>query len=232
MSKKTVILVGASLAGGKTAEELRARGFDGRVVLIGAEPELPYKRPPLTKDYLRGESERDRAYVHEAGFYRDHDIELQTEVNATTVDIATSRVTLDNGRELGYDRLLLATGAAPRRISIPGADLEGVYYLRTLADCDLLKQRLETDGHVAVVGAGWIGTEFAASARQCGLEVTVLDSAPAPVRADLRLGDRLVLPRRARPARGAAPAGRGHQRVRGGRGGRAGTQSQWQHDRM
>jgi 3-phenylpropionate/trans-cinnamate dioxygenase ferredoxin reductase subunit len=180
MSERTFVIVGASLAGAKAAEELRQRGFDGRVVLIGAESERPYERPPLTKDYLRGESEREKAYVHEAGFYAQHEIELLTDTTATAIDPGASRVTLEDGRELGYDRLLLATGAEPRRIPIPGADLDGVHYLRTLADCDVLRERLERGGRAVVVGAGWIGSEFAASARQRGLEVTVIDPLALP----------------------------------------------------
>ncbi|QEC48253.1 NAD(P)/FAD-dependent oxidoreductase [Baekduia soli] len=180
MSKQTHVIVGASLTGAKAAEELRQRGFDGRVVLIGAESERPYERPPLTKDYLRGESERDKAYVHELAFYAEHDIELLTDTTVTAIDPGSSRVTLDDGDALGYDRLLLATGAQPRRISVPGADLEGVHYLRTLADCDALRERLDRGGRVVVVGAGWIGSEFAASARQRGLEVTLIDPLALP----------------------------------------------------
>jgi len=181
MSKKqTFIIVGASLAGAKAAEELRERGFDGRIEMIGSDPERPYERPPLTKDYLRGESEREQAYVHEEGFYSEHEISLLTGTTATEIDPAMSRVMLEDGRELGYDRLLLATGAQPRQISVPGAELEGIHYLRTLADCDLLRDRLDRGGRVAVVGAGWIGSEFAASARQRGLEVTVVDPTELP----------------------------------------------------
>ena len=180
MTKPVFMIVGASLTGAKAAEELRMRGFDGRVVLIGAEPERPYERPPLTKDYLRGESERANAYVHPEGFYAEQDIELVTGVTVTAVEPGASRVTLDDGSQLGYDRLLLATGAEPRRLRAPGADLDGVYYLRTLADCDLLRARLDPGARVAVVGAGWIGSEFAASARQRGLEVTVIDPQALP----------------------------------------------------
>jgi len=180
MTKPTFLIVGASLAGAKAAEELRAQGFDGRVTLIGAEAERPYERPPLTKDYLRGESERAQAYVHPDDFYAQQEIELATGTRVTAIDPGTSRVRLDDGRDLGYDRLLLATGAEPRRLDVPGADLDGVYYLRTLADCDLLRARLEAGGRVVTVGGGWIGSEFAASARQCGLEVTVVDPKPLP----------------------------------------------------
>jgi 3-phenylpropionate/trans-cinnamate dioxygenase ferredoxin reductase subunit len=180
MSKQTFMIVGASLAGAKAAAELRELGFDGRVVLIGSEDERPYERPPLTKDYLRGESEREKAYVHTVGFYEDHDIELMTGATVSAIDPAGSRVTLDGGRELAYDKLLLATGAEPRRIPVPGAELDGIHYLRTLADCDRLRRRLDDSARVAVVGAGWIGSEFAASARQLGLEVTVIDPLSLP----------------------------------------------------
>jgi 3-phenylpropionate/trans-cinnamate dioxygenase ferredoxin reductase subunit len=180
MTDQTFIIVGASLGGAKAAEELRRQGFDGRILLLGAEPERPYERPPLTKDYLRGESDREKAFVHEQSFYEDQQIELLTEVTATAIDPRGARVTLADGRELGFDRLLLATGAEPRQIVVPGAQLDGVHYLRTLADSDRLRARLDTGGRVVVVGAGWIGSEFAASARQRGLEVTVVDPLPLP----------------------------------------------------
>jgi len=180
MAKPVFVIVGASLAGAKAAEELRAQGFDGRVLLIGAEPERPYERPPLTKAYLRGESARAKAYVHPGDFYARQEIELVTGATVTAIEPGASRLTLRDGRELGYDRLLLATGAEPRRLRVPGADLDGIYYLRTLADCDLLRARLDNGGRVVVAGAGWIGSEFAASARQRGLEVTVIDPQAVP----------------------------------------------------
>jgi 3-phenylpropionate/trans-cinnamate dioxygenase ferredoxin reductase component len=181
MSKQTFVIVGAGLAGAKAAQELRERGFDGRVVLIGAEPERPYERPPLSKDYLRGESEREKAYVHPAGFYEEQEIELLTGSAVAAIDPGASRVLFDDNRELAYDRLLLTMGAEPRRLPIPGAELDGIHYLRTFADCDALRKRLDAgSGRVAVVGAGWIGSEFAASARQRGLEVTVIDPLSLP----------------------------------------------------
>jgi 3-phenylpropionate/trans-cinnamate dioxygenase ferredoxin reductase subunit len=180
MSKQTFVIAGASLAGAKAAQELREHGFDGRIVLIGAEPERPYERPPLTKDYLRGESDRDTAFVHGAGYYDEHDIELMTTTTVTSIDPGASRVTLDDGGELPYDKLLLTTGSEPRRIEAPGAELDGIYYMRSLADCDVLRRRLDDSGRVAVVGAGWIGSEFAASARQLGLDVTVIDPLALP----------------------------------------------------
>jgi 3-phenylpropionate/trans-cinnamate dioxygenase ferredoxin reductase subunit len=180
-TQQTFIIVGASLTGAKAAETLREEGFAGRVILVGAEPDLPYERPPLTKEYLRAESPREKAYVHPEGFYDEHNIELITDTAVTELDAGRSQIRLDDGSELGYDRLLLATGAEPRRLSIPGADLDGVHYLRTLADCDVLRDRLDQGGRVAVVGAGWIGAEFAASARQRGAEVALIDPLAVPL---------------------------------------------------
>jgi 3-phenylpropionate/trans-cinnamate dioxygenase ferredoxin reductase subunit len=180
MSKQTFVIVGASLAGAKAAQELRDRGFDGRIALIGAEQERPYERPPLSKDYLRGESEREKAYVHDKDFYEQQQIELVTGVNAIELDADAAQLTLDDGRKLDYDKLLLTTGAQPRQLSVPGAELDGIHYLRTLADCDRLRELLNASGRVAVVGAGWIGSEVAASARQKGLEVTLIDPLPLP----------------------------------------------------
>ena len=209
MSEQTFVIAGASLAGAKAAEELRERGFDGRLVLVGEDPERPYIRPPLTKDYLRGESEREKAYVHAGDFYASHEIELLAGTVVSAVDPAQSRLTLGDGRELRYDKLLLSTGAEPRRMAVPGAELDGIHYLRTLADCDALRERLRAGGRVAVVGAGWIGSEFAASARQLGVEVTLDRSGGAPERADLRSGDRRLLSRRARaPWSRSRPRGR------------------------
>jgi 3-phenylpropionate/trans-cinnamate dioxygenase ferredoxin reductase component len=180
-SNRTHVIVGASLAGAKAAETLRQEGFDGRVVLIGAERERPYERPPLSKDYLRGEVGREKVYVHDEGFYAEHDIELRLGRTAVSLDTSSSELALDDGERLRYDRLLLATGAEPRRLSIPGAELDGVLYLRSVRDSDTLRARLDRGGTVVVVGAGWIGAEVAASARQRGLEVTVLDPASVPL---------------------------------------------------
>jgi 3-phenylpropionate/trans-cinnamate dioxygenase ferredoxin reductase component len=178
---QTIAIVGASLAGAKAAQELRDQGFDGRVVLIGDEHELPYERPPLTKDYLRDEQPREKTRVHGEGFYEQHDIELLTGVTVTAIKPSEQRILVDGGEPIGYDRLLIATGAEPRKIDSAGADLDGVHYLRTLSDCDALRQRLDAGGKVVVVGAGWIGAEFAASARQRGLDVTVIEPAAVPL---------------------------------------------------
>jgi 3-phenylpropionate/trans-cinnamate dioxygenase ferredoxin reductase component len=178
---QTFVIVGASLAGAKAAETLRAQGFDGRVVLIGAESERPYERPPLSKDYLRGEVGREKVYVHDEGFYSAHDIELRLGRTAVSLDTSTSEVAFDDGDRLRYDRLLLATGAEPRRLAIPGATLDNVLYLRTVEDSDVLRERLDRGGSVVVIGAGWIGAEVAASARQRGLDVTVIDPLTVPL---------------------------------------------------
>jgi 3-phenylpropionate/trans-cinnamate dioxygenase ferredoxin reductase component len=177
----TFVIVGASLAGAKAAETLRAEGFDGRLVLIGAEAERPYERPPLSKEYLRGEVGRDRVYVHPEGYYAEHDVELRLGRTAIGLDPARRQVALDDGERLRYDRLLLSTGAEPRRLDIPGAALDGVLYLRTVADSDALRERLDRGGSVVVVGAGWIGSEVAASARQRGLDVTVVNPLSVPL---------------------------------------------------
>jgi 3-phenylpropionate/trans-cinnamate dioxygenase ferredoxin reductase subunit len=175
------VIVGASLAGAKAAETLRSEGFDGRVVLIGAEHERPYERPPLSKDYLRGESGRDKVYVHDEGFYAEQQIELRLGRTAVALDTAAREVALDGGERLRYDRLLIATGAEPRRLTIAGADLEGVLYLRNVEDSDALRERLDRGGSAVVVGAGWIGAEVAASARQRGLDVTVVEPLSVPL---------------------------------------------------
>jgi 3-phenylpropionate/trans-cinnamate dioxygenase ferredoxin reductase component len=181
-SSGTFVIVGASLAGAKAAEALRDEGFDGRVVLVGAETEQPYERPPLSKEYLRGEAGREKLWVHDdASFYDAHDIELRLGTTAVDIDSARQEVALDGGERLSFDRLLLATGAEPRRLDLPGADLEGVLYLRTVESSDAIRERLDRGGRVVVVGAGWIGSEAAASARQRGLDVTVIEPASVPL---------------------------------------------------
>jgi 3-phenylpropionate/trans-cinnamate dioxygenase ferredoxin reductase subunit len=180
MSENTFVIVGASLAGAKAAQELRERGFDGRVVLVGTETEPPYERPPLTKDYLRGESPREKTRVHPNGFYEQHAIELLSGTTVTAVRSAERRISLGDGGEIGYDKLLLTTGAKPRRLALPGSELDGIHYLRTLGDADVLREQMKQSARVVVVGAGWIGSEFAASARQLGLEVTLIDPLARP----------------------------------------------------
>jgi 3-phenylpropionate/trans-cinnamate dioxygenase ferredoxin reductase component len=162
-------------------ETLREEGFGGRVVLVGDEPDRPYERPPLSKDYLRGEAERETIYVHAEDWYAARDVELRLGAGVTALDVGARSVELAGGERIAYDGLLLATGAEPKRLPIPGADLEGVLYLRSVADSDALRARLERGGSVVVVGGGWIGCEVAASARQSGLEVTVIEPQSLPL---------------------------------------------------
>jgi 3-phenylpropionate/trans-cinnamate dioxygenase ferredoxin reductase component len=181
-STSTFVIVGASLAGAKAAETLRDEGFDGRIVLIGAEAERPYERPPLSKEYLRGEAGREKIWVHDdASFYDAHTIELRLETAAVDLDAARREITLAGGERLTFDRLLLSTGAHPRRLNVPGADLGGVHELRSVESSDAIRARLDRGGKVVVVGAGWIGSEAAASARQRGLDVTVIEPASVPL---------------------------------------------------
>src|SRR5215211_1106545 len=151
-TEQTHVIVGASLAGATAAETLRKEGFEGRIVLIGTEDERPYERPPLSKDYLRGESGRDKVYVHDEGFYAEHGIELRLGCTAASLETANGELALDDGERLAYDRLLLATGAEPRRLAIPGGELDGVLYLRSVEDSDTLRERLDRGGAVVVVG--------------------------------------------------------------------------------
>jgi 3-phenylpropionate/trans-cinnamate dioxygenase ferredoxin reductase subunit len=178
---RTFVIAGAGLAGARAAATLREEGFDGRVVLVGAEAERPYERPPLSKEYLRGEAGRDRVHVHDERFYADRDIDLVLGRQAVRLDPAARRLALDDGEQLAYDRLLLATGARPNPAPAAGADLDGVCLLRTVADADALRERLARGGPVVVVGAGWIGAEVAASARQLGNEVALVGLAQVPL---------------------------------------------------
>jgi len=175
------VIIGAGLAGAKAAEALREEGFDGRIVLIGDEAEQPYERPPLSKDYLRGESPRESARVHPDGFYVDNEIELRTETTVERLELDRRTVVLADGERVGYHRLLLATGAQPRRLAVPGSELDGIHYLRELRDADAIAARLERGGRVVLIGAGWIGAEVAASARQKGLEVTIVERDELPL---------------------------------------------------
>jgi 3-phenylpropionate/trans-cinnamate dioxygenase ferredoxin reductase subunit len=176
-----IVIVGAGLAGAKAAETLRAEGFGGEVVLVGEEPELPYERPPLSKGYLRGESTLEAAQVHDVPWFVEHEVELRKGTPAVRLGLDERRLELGDGRVVGYDRLVLATGAEPRALPSPWTGLDGVLTLRTRADADRLRERLAGGGPLVVVGAGWVGCEVAASARQLGAEVTLLEAGPAPL---------------------------------------------------
>jgi 3-phenylpropionate/trans-cinnamate dioxygenase ferredoxin reductase subunit len=179
--RKTFAIVGAGLAGAKAAETLREEGFDGRIVLIGDDPERPYERPPLSKGYLAGKDDREKAFVHDGDFYDAHDIELRTGTRVTAIHPPGMELVLDGSERVGFDRLLLTTGAEPRRLDLPGADMPGVVYLRTLADSERLRSELERKPRVAVIGAGWIGCEVAATAREAGCEVAMVEMADLPL---------------------------------------------------
>ena len=180
MADQSFVIVGASLAGAKAAETLREEGFDGRVVLVGAESERPYERPPLSKDYLRGEA-NGKPYVHDEDFYADRQIELRMSTTVERIDPAARRVALAGGETLDFDRLLLATGARPRVVSLPGAELDGVLSLRTVSDSEAIRERIDAGGRLVTIGAGWIGAEVAASARQGGCDVAILEMAQLPL---------------------------------------------------
>jgi 3-phenylpropionate/trans-cinnamate dioxygenase ferredoxin reductase subunit len=179
------VIVGASLAGAKAAEALRAEGFEGRIVLIGDEDDRPYERPALSKGYLLGTEDRAKAYVHEESWYADHEVDLLLGRRVVRIDRSGHEVELDGGSRVGYTKLLLATGASPRRLGLPGADLDGIRYLRRVGDADALREAVGGGGHVVVVGAGWIGLETAAAAREFGCQVTVVEPQPTPLAAAL-----------------------------------------------
>jgi 3-phenylpropionate/trans-cinnamate dioxygenase ferredoxin reductase subunit len=175
------VIIGASLAGAKAAQTLREEGFGGRVTLIGEEPVRPYERPPLSKEYLQGKAEADVAFVHDPAYYDKHDIDLRLSTPARRLEPAGREVVLASGERLGYDAVLLATGATPRRLTVPGADLAGVHYLRTMADAERLRAAITGASRVVVIGAGWIGCEVAASARQLGTDVALVEMGQLPL---------------------------------------------------
>ena len=183
---QTFVIVGGGLAGAKAAETLRTEGFTGRVILVCDERDHPYERPPLSKGYLLGKEERDSVFVHEPAWYARHDIELHLGQTVVAIDRAAKTVHYgDDGTHVRYDKLLIATGAEPRRLDVPGTGLAGVHHLRRLAHAERLKGVLASlgrdNGHLVIAGAGWIGLEVAAAAREYGAEVTVIEPAPTPL---------------------------------------------------
>jgi 3-phenylpropionate/trans-cinnamate dioxygenase ferredoxin reductase component len=171
-TERTFVIAGAGLAGAKAAETLRLEGYDEHLVVLGAEAHRPYDRPALSKGYLVGDKDREKLFVHDEGFYADHDMDLRTSSPAVAIEGDT--IVLEDGGRIGFDRLLLATGARPRRLGVPGSELEGVHHLRALDDSDAIATSMEAGGHMVVVGGGWIGAEVAAAARHKGLEVTII----------------------------------------------------------
>ncbi|MET9778383.1 FAD-dependent oxidoreductase [Streptomyces sp. NPDC006367] len=185
-ANQTFVIVGGGLAGAKAAETLRTEGFTGRVILVCDERDHPYERPPLSKGHLLGKEERDSVFVHEPAWYARHDVELHLGQTVDAIDRAAKTVHYgDDGTRIRYDKLLLATGAEPRRLDVPGTGLAGVHHLRRLAHAERLKGVLASlgrdNGHLVIAGAGWIGLEVAAAAREYGAEVTVVEPGPTPL---------------------------------------------------
>src|SRR5260221_990684 len=176
-----MVVVGASLAGAKAAQALRAQGFDGEIVLIGSEDEFPYERPALSKDFLQGKSDREKVFVHPADWYAEHRVELRSGRTAVGIDRARHTVLLADGDSVMYSKLLLATGASPRRLPMPGGDAPSLAYLRPIADSERLRASFVPGQRLLVIGAGWIGLEAAAAARTAGMEVTVVEAAEQPL---------------------------------------------------
>ena len=173
-----VVIIGAGQAGGQAAYSLRLGGFAGEITLVGDEPAPPYQRPPLSKAYLKGELEAERLFLKPVDYYAEHDVDLITGDAASAIRLGDHEVTLAGGRTLAWDRLVIATGARPRKLALPGADLQGVSELRTLADVDRIRTAAVAGARLVVVGAGYIGLEAAAVGAQLGMKVTVLEALP------------------------------------------------------
>lgn len=180
-SVNTCVVVGANMTGGRAVEALRRAGFQGRVVLIGEEPERPYNRPPLSKEFLLEDYPEEKLYYRPPEYYEEQQIELRLGVRATRLDAEGRVVELESGERIPFDRLLIATGASVRRLNVPGADLDGIHYLRTVRDAKRIQAELQSGRRVVIVGAGFIGAEIAASCRQRGLEVTMVEILQAPL---------------------------------------------------
>ncbi len=178
---ESAVIVGGGMAGANAAFTLRKLGYQGRVAIVSAETELPYERPPLSKDYLRGESPLEKAYVRPAPDYDAENIELLAGRTATAIDVADQSVELDDGSSLTYGALVLATGSEPRTLDLPSVDPSAVHYLRTAADADSIRSAAHEAKSATVIGGGWIGSEVAASLRQMGLEVTLVSRTPRPL---------------------------------------------------
>jgi 3-phenylpropionate/trans-cinnamate dioxygenase ferredoxin reductase subunit len=177
-SPQRIVIIGAGQAGGQAAYSLRLGGFAGQITIVGDEPAPPYQRPPLSKAYLKGEMDAERLFLKPLDYYVEHRIELVTSEAATAIDLLARTVALSGGRQLSWDRLVIATGARPRKLSLAGAELQGVSELRTLADVDRIKQAAVAGARLVVVGAGYIGLEAAAVGAQLGMKVTVLEAMP------------------------------------------------------
>ncbi|MEO6473158.1 MAG: FAD-dependent oxidoreductase [Aeromicrobium sp.] len=181
-TRPRAVIIGAGIAGVSAAAGMRSAGFEGRIVIIGDEPELPYRRPPVSKEIVRGDKTADQIRIKPEAWYEDNDIQLLTGVKVTRIDTLGSKVALADGEPIPFDRLLLATGGRARELTNPdGSTAACVRTLRTLADVPKLRDELAAGQHLIVVGAGLIGSEIAASARDLGCEVTMLETAPLPL---------------------------------------------------
>ena len=180
-ARRVVVIIGGGLAGAATAAALRKQGYDGRLILLAAEDDLPYERPPLSKDILLGRARFEDAVIHPQEWYAEHEVDLRLATRATSVDTAAHQVRLQDGSVVGYDALVLATGAVPRRLDLPGADAAGLHYLRTRADAEAIRETFGADRRLVVVGGGWIGLEVAAAARAAVTDVTLVEVAGLPL---------------------------------------------------
>jgi 3-phenylpropionate/trans-cinnamate dioxygenase ferredoxin reductase component len=183
-ARRPIVIVGAGLTGGTTAKALREAGYAGELLILGEEASLPFGRPPLTKGYLRGEEDLSGWMVAPLDWYKAHDIRL-VPARVASVDAASRAVRLESGDTIGYERLLLATGGRNRRLDVPGSGLQGIYQLRSIAECDSIKRAAKPGARAVVVGSGFIGSEVAASLRQLGLKVTSIMRGRAPLEAVL-----------------------------------------------
>src|SRR3989442_7718459 len=181
MKRPRIVIVGASLAGATAAATLRDDGFDGEIHLIGDEGQPPYNRPPLSKGYLRGQERFEDQLVQPVAYYAEHDIQLRLGILATGIDPARKLVELEGGEHVGYDRLLVATGGRNRAPSVPGADLDGIFQLRTVEDCHRIRAAARSGRRAVVIGLGFIGSEGTASLPQLGVEVTAVEGNPVPL---------------------------------------------------
>jgi len=181
LKRERIVIIGASLSGASAAAGLRDGGFDGEIHLIGEEPQLPYNRPPLSKGYLRGEERFGDQFVHPAGYYAERDITLRLGSRATGIDPQRKVVSLDGGEEIAYGRLLVTTGGRNRGLTVPGADLRGIFQLRTVEDCDRIRAAARAGSHAVVIGLGFIGSEVTASLRQLGVNVVAVEVEPVPL---------------------------------------------------
>ena len=214
-------IVGGGLAAGYCASELRKAGAEGAILLARREAEPPYERPPLSKEYLRGEAAREDAYVNPADWYEENGVELRTRTNVMSLDPEARTAKLQGGEEVSFEQALLATGAMVNILRVEGAELEGIHYLRAFGNSDAIREEAERAEHVVLIGGSYIGCEVAASLTARGAQCTIVMIEEVALSSTFGDGGRPVLPRHARRARGRAARRRGARGVRGRRAGAA-----------